>query len=81
MQMTFGHWLVVWMSQVSLVQGFAKENLLKLNIQKCEVVVFASDPHAPYPEYKIAEQSISVGSEDKCLGYLWQGNLMANRAV
>ena len=65
-------------AQVSLVQGFTKENLLKLNIQKCEVVVFASDPHAPYPEYKIAEQSISVGSEDKCLGYLWQGNLMAN---
>ena len=27
-------------AQVSLVQGFAKENFLKLNTQKCEVVVF-----------------------------------------
>ena len=122
-------------AQVSLVQGFAKENFLKLNTQKCEVVVFASDPHAPYsdigvgigearggppnilfsklysysymqrrspchsvyyvqpskwncflvptpmPECKIAEQAISVGSEGKCFGYWWPGNLMANRAV
>ena len=68
-------------TQVSLVQRLAKENFLKLNTRKCEVVVFASDPHAPYPECKIAEQANSVGSEDKCLGYLWQGNLMANRAV
>ena len=45
------------------------------------MVVFASDLHAPYPECKIAEQAISVGSEGKCLGYWWQGNLMANRAV
>ena len=40
---------------------------LKLNTRKCEVVVFGSDPHAPYPECKIAEQAISVGSEGKCL--------------
>ena len=45
------------------------------------MVVFASDPHARYPECKIAEQAISVGSEGKCLGYWWQGNLMVNRAV
>jgi len=68
-------------AQVSLVQRFAKENFLKLNTQKCEVVFFASDPHAPYPECKIAEQAISVRSEGKCLGYWWQGNLMVNRAV
>ena len=43
--------------------------------------VFASDSHASHPECKIAEQAISVGSEGKCLGYWWQGNLMANRAV
>ena len=29
----------------------------------------------------IAEQAISVGSEGKCFGYWWPGNLMANRAV
>ena len=45
------------------------------------MVVFASDLHAPYPECKIAEQAISVGSEGKCLGYWWQGKLMINRAV
>ena len=50
-------------TQVSLVQRLAKENFLKLNTRKCEVVVFASDPHAPYPECKIAEQANSVGSE------------------
>jgi len=68
-------------AQVSVVQRFAKENFLKLNTRKCEVVVFASDPHARYPECRIAEQAISVGSKGKCLGYWWQGNLMANRAV
>ena len=54
---------------------------LNLNTQKCEVVVFASNPHAPYPQCKIAEQAISVGSEGK-LGYWWQKkNLMANMAL
>ena len=43
------------------------------------MVVFASDPHARYPECKTAEQAISVGSEGKFLGFWWQGNLMANR--
>ena len=27
---------------------------MNLNTRKCEVVVFASDSHAPYPECKIA---------------------------
>jgi len=66
---------------VLLVQRFAKENFLKLITIKCEVVVFASDSHAAHPECKIAELAISVGSEDKCLGYWWRGDLMANRAV
>ena len=35
----------------------------------------------PVPECKIAEQAISVGSEGKCFGYWWPGNLMANQAV
>jgi len=54
---------------MSLIQRFGKENLLKLNARQCRVVVFASDSHAAYPECKIAEQAISVGSEGKCLGY------------
>ena len=45
------------------------------------MVVFASGSHAAYLECKIAEQAISVGSEAKCLGYWWQGDLMVNRAV
>ena len=63
---------------MSLVQRFARENFLKLSTRKCEVVVFASGSHAAYLECKIAEQAISVGSEAKCLGYLWQGDMMVN---
>ena len=68
-------------AQVACVQRFAGENFLRLNTRKCEVVVFSIDSHTAYPECEIQGEAIPVGSEGKCLGYWWRGELMANRAV
>ena len=68
--------------QVSIVDKFANENFLKLNIQKCEIVPFSlSSKPDPVPHCEVDGAVVPVSSEAKCLGYWWRRDLMASRSV
>ena len=69
-------------AQVSLVKSFAEENLLKLNVQKCEIVVFdRGRRHGDHPECEIDGSTLPISGEGKCLGYWWKRDLLATWAV
>ena len=51
-------------TQVAIVTKFAKENLLKLNTSKCEIIVFSRS--VTMPQINVG---ISVKEEVKCQGY------------
>ena len=69
-------------AQVALVKKFAENNFLKLNVQKCEVVVFDRGQRCDVlPECEIDGSVLPSGYEGKCLGYWWRGDLLASRAV
>ena len=67
--------------QIVKVEEFASQNYLKLNAQKCEVVVFSEDHASQLPECSIDGVVVPVSDTRKCLGYWWKGDLMATRAV
>ena len=67
--------------QVAMVQDFARQNLLRLNVQKCEIVVFSRSKMKQFPECSIDRELIPAGDVGKCLGYWWREDLMAIRAV
>ena len=67
--------------QVAMVQRFARENFLKLNAQKCEVVVFSRAQGNQFPECSIEGEVLPASDVGKCLGYWWRGDQMATRAV
>ena len=67
--------------QVAMVQDFARQNLLRLNVQKCEIVVFSRSKMKQFPECSIDGELIPAGDVGKCLGYWWREDLMATRAV
>ena len=68
--------------QVTLVNNFANENFLKLNIQKCEVVLFSRSLHQGNdPMCEIDGSLLPVSRSGKCLGYWWLGDLSANKSV
>ena len=68
--------------QVVLVKKFAESNFLKLNMQKCEVVVFDRGQRCDVlPECEINGSVLPSGYEGKCLGYWWRRDLLASRAV
>ena len=67
--------------QVAMAQKFAKENLLKLNAQKCEIVVFSRNQTKQFPECSVDGEVIPASDVGKCLGYWWRGDQMATRAV
>ena len=69
-------------AQVALVKKFAENNFLKLNVQKCEVVVFYRGQRCDVlPECEIDGSILPSGYEGKCLGFWWRGALLASHAV
>ena len=69
------------MRQITLVKTFAEENLLKLNTNKCEIVVFSRDRSFTPPSCEVEGSEIPVGDVGKCFGYWWKGDLLATRSV
>ena len=67
--------------QIALVKTFAEENLLKLNINKCEIVVFSRDRNFAPPLCEIEGSEMPAGDVGKCLGYWWKGDLLATKSV
>ena len=58
---------------------FTRENFLKLNTSKCEIVVFGKSA-AKYQNGGL-EVNIPVKDEVKSLGYRWMGNLSSSSAI
>ena len=62
--------------QVALVKTFAED---KLNVNKCEIVLFSRDVISP--ACMVEGSVIPASDEGKCLGYWWRGNLLATKSV
>ena len=60
--------------QFDLVNVFAKEHLLKLNVTKCEIVVFANQQCSVdnQPMCPVDGAVVPAGDVGKCLGYWWK---------
>ena len=67
--------------QVALVKAFAEDNLLKLNVNKCEIVLFSRGQNIIPPACVVEGSVIPASDEGKCLGYWWRGNLLATKSV
>ena len=68
--------------QFDVVKKFADQNLLKLNVSKCEIVLFSSQPSTTtLPVCEVDGSVMPAGDVGKCLGYWWKGNLSASRSV
>ena len=67
--------------RIALVKTFAEENLLKLNTNKCKIVVFSRDRNFAPPSCEVEGSEMPVGDVGKCLGYWWKGDLLATRSV
>ena len=48
-------------AQVALVQKFANENFLKLNVGKCEVIVFSTDRSVTSVECSVDGKLVPIG--------------------
>ncbi len=64
-------------SEVALVKAFAEENLLRLNVSKCEIVLFSQNCNIDPPVCKVEGTVLPAGDVGKCLGYWWKGDLSA----
>lgn len=69
------------MRQITIVKMFPEENLLKLNINKCEIMVFSKDQNFTPPLYEIEGSAMPAGDVGKCLEYWWRGDLLATKSV
>ena len=58
---------------------FSKGNVLKLNVQKCEIVHFGLA--TPSPHQESVNSHIPTKAAAKCLGYWWSRDLLSNRSV
>ena len=68
-------------SQVALVKAFAKENLLKLNVSKSDIILFSSQKGVSFPVCEVEGSIMPAGDVGKCLGYWWRGNLLASTSI
>ena len=64
-----------------IVNEFARKNFLKLNLSKCEVVVFTRSQQGALPVCEVEGSVLPASGEGKCLGFWWKGDLLATRAV
>ena len=67
--------------QVALVKAFAERNYLRLNLSKCEIVLFSRDRCAALPVCEVDGSVLPAGEVAKCLGYWWNGDLLAKKSV
>ena len=67
--------------QVDLVNTFAAKHFLKLNIEKCEVIVFTRSHQEDAPVCEVEGIFLPVSDPGKCLGVWWKGNLMATKSI
>ncbi len=67
--------------QVALVKAFAEENLLRLNVNRCEIVLFSNDRNIALPSCDVEGSVLPAGDVGKRLGYWWKGDLMATKSV
>ena len=68
--------------QVSAVHDFARNNFLKLNFQKCEIIPFSCDAsHSGIPTCKMDNTTLPVVATAKCLGYWWGRDLFATKSI
>ena len=68
--------------QIHMVQNFAIENALVLNLAKCEVLIVSPFKLAsPTPVCTIADQPLLPKENVKCLGYWWSWDLSATKAI
>ena len=67
--------------QVALVEDFAKEKFLRLNLSKCEIVLFSRDKSTALPICEVDGSILPAGVAGKCLGYWWKGDLLAMKCV
>ena len=67
--------------QVGLVKAFAEENLLRLNVSKCEIVLFSQIRNIVPPVCKVEGTVMPAGDVGKCLGYWWKGDRFATKSV
>ena len=69
-------------AQVSAVLDFARDNFLKLNIQKCEIIPFSHNTnHREIPHCKVDNTTLPVVTTAKCLGFWWDRNLLSTKSV
>ena len=66
---------------MEMVKEFADQNLLKLNVSKCEIVVFLTQSSTTLPVCEVNGSVMPAGGVGKCLGYWWKGDLSASRSV
>ena len=64
--------------KIDLVKDFAEQNLLKLNVSKCEIVLFSKQPSTALPVCEVDGSVMPAGDVGKCLG---KGDLSASRSV
>ncbi len=55
-------------AQVALVNDFSLKNFLKLNLSKCEVVLFARSQQVDLPVCKVEGSVLPASTEGRCLG-------------
>ena len=67
--------------QVVLVKVFGEKNLLKLNVSKCEIILFSSQKSIAFPVCEVEGSVMPAGDVVKCLGYWWRGDLSASTSI
>ena len=66
-------------AQGAMVKEFAERNFLKLNVGKCEVVMFSRGCSVDVPECVVDGSVLPAGDIGKCLGFWRKGDLLASR--
>ena len=64
-----------------MVKEFAERNFLKLNVGKCEVVMFSRGCSVDVPECVVDCSVLPAGDIGRCLGFWWKRDLLATRSV
>ena len=54
---------------MTLVKRFALEKFLRLNVSKCEIVMFSTGQKVAVPECEVDGSVLPAGGMGKCLGY------------
>ena len=63
------------------MKAFAEENLLKLNVSKCKIILFSSHKGSAFPVCEVEGSVMPAGDVGKCLGYWWRGDLSASTSI